>query len=134
MNSTVLRANPSNCSPRATWSMMATSPGWILLRRFLVRLSTRARPVMGRARRDRSRRRLLDFDVDVGVPSVKIVVDLRPEREHTGPPDHGKGSEHTVPAPDAELPQVDRDDPKVRVRRWFDRHAEVPVPAVEPVA
>jgi hypothetical protein len=56
--------------------MIATSPGLIRLRRFFVRLSTRARPVTGRARRDRSRRRLLDFDVDVRISSVKIVVDL----------------------------------------------------------
>src|SRR5438093_10290492 len=52
--------------------MIATSPGWARRRRFLVRRSTRARPVTGRARRDRRRRRPLDFDVDVGVLSVDL--------------------------------------------------------------
>jgi hypothetical protein len=65
---------------------------------------------------------------------VKIVVHLRSEAEDARPPDHRKGSEHTVSSPDSNPSQVDGDHPEVRPRIGGDGDAYVGISAIQLVA
>src|SRR5436309_1421093 len=111
--------------------MTAISPGWIRLRRVLVRPSTRARPAAGLARRPTSLMRLRDLDVDVGIASSHVVVHLRPEGEDPWVSDHGEGSEDSLARVNADAPQVDHDHREVAAPVRPDGDPQVGISTIE---